>query len=65
MIYFFFYILKNKENSLNNYESKLFKEFAKILASIIENYIYFFFNFSDKKSAMMLEWFSYFLIVLI
>ena len=53
--------LKNKENSLNNYESKLFKEFAKILASIIENYIYFFFNFSDKKSAMMLEWFSYFL----
>ena len=53
--------LKNKENSLNHYEKKLLKEFAKVLASIIENYIYFFFNFNDKKSVMVLNWFSYFL----
>ena len=53
--------LKIKNNNLNEYESKLFKEYSKILASIIENYIYLFFNFSDKRSEMILGWFNYFL----
>ena len=53
--------LKNKYNNLNEYENKLFKEYARILASIIENYIYFFFNFSDKQSVIILDWFKYFL----
>ena len=55
--------LKEKDinNSLNNYERKLFKEYAKILSSVIENYIYLFFNFSNILSQKILSWFSYFL----
>ena len=53
--------LKNRENVLNEYEKKVLKAYASILACIIENYIYFFFNFNDKKSAIMLEWLRYFL----
>ena len=53
--------LKNKYNNLNEYENKLFKEYARILASIIENFIYLFFNFSDKQSITILDWFKYFL----
>ena len=49
------------KNNLNKYEEKLFKEYSKILASIIENYIYLFFNFSDKRSEIILGWFNYFL----
>ena len=52
---------KYENNSLNNYEKQLFKEYAKILASIIENYIYFFFNFSDKLSEIILFWLKFFL----
>ena len=53
--------LRNKYNNLNEYENKLFKEYARILASIIENYIYLFFNFSDKQSVIILDWFKFFL----
>lgn len=55
--------LKEKDinNSLNNYERKLFREYAKILSSVIENYIYLFFNFSNILSQKILSWFSYFL----
>ena len=48
-------------NSSNNYYQKLFLQYAKILASIIEHYIYFFFNFKDKKSELLFRWFRYFL----
>jgi hypothetical protein len=51
-----------KENKiLNTYQKKLFKEYAKILASVIENYIYLFFNFNDKRSEIILGWLRYFL----
>ena len=55
--------LKNNTNNnpSNNYNQKLFLQYAKILASIIENFIYLFFNFKDKKSEMLLIWFRYFL----
>ena len=50
-------------NKLNEYEKKLFKEYAKILSSIIENYIYLFFNFKDKRSEIILGWLYYFLTI--
>ena len=50
-----------ESNNLNNYQKKLFREYAKVLASIIENYIYLFFNFSDKRSEIILGWLRYFL----
>lgn len=53
--------LKENNNYTNNYHQKLFKEYAKVLASIIENYIYLFFNFNDKRSEIILGWFRYFL----
>ena len=53
--------LKNKNNFTNDYTQKLLVSYAKILASIIENYIYLFFNFNDKKSLILFGLFSYFL----
>ena len=40
---------------------KLFISYMRILSAIMENYIYFFFNFSDERSGKMLEYFQYFL----
>ena len=40
---------------------KLFIAYMHILAAIMENYIYFFFNFSDERSSKMLQYFQYFL----
>ena len=54
--------LKEKEkNKLNNYEKKMLETYAKILAEILEDYIYFFFNFSDEKTGIVLNLFRYFL----
>ena len=54
--------LKEKEkNKLNNYEKKMLETYAKILAEILEDYIYFFFNFNDKKTGIVLNLFRYFL----
>ena len=53
--------LKNNTNNFSNNYEKLLLEYAKILASIIENYIYLFFNFKDEKSGMILSWLQYFL----
>ena len=53
---------KNKTNFSNDYEKKLLVIYARILASIIENYIYLFFNFNDQKSGLLLQWFQYFLV---
>jgi hypothetical protein len=62
------FILPKLENlkmnpKLDDYGKKLLKEYAKILSSIIENYIYFFFNFSDEKSAIILKMLSDFLTI--
>jgi hypothetical protein len=62
------FILPKLENlkmntNLDEYGKKLLKEYAKILSSIIENYIYFFFNFSDEKSAIILKMLSDFLTI--
>ena len=53
--------IKYNKNSLNNYESQLFKEYAKILSTVIENFIYLFFNFRSKLSETILNWLRYFL----
>ena len=42
-------------------KKKLFIAYMRILSAIMENYIYFFFNFSDERSGKMLEYFQYFL----
>ena len=53
--------LKNKNYMTDNYIKELITEYGKILAAIIENFIYLFFNFNDKKSEMILSLFNYFL----
>ena len=53
---------KDKINSSNEYERQMMIVYAKILASVIENYIYLFFNFSDERSGILLKWFQYFLV---
>ena len=50
-----------KKGNFNDYEKKLFKEYGKVLASIIENYIYLFFNFDDERSEKILDWLRFFL----
>ena len=53
--------IKYTNNNLNEYESKLFKEYAKILSSVIESYIYLFFDFKNDLSEKILSWLNYFL----
>ena len=53
--------LKDKNYMTNNYIKESITEYGKILAAIVENFIYLFFNFNDKKSEMLLRLFNYFL----
>lgn len=53
---------KDKVNSSNDYERQMLIVYTRILASVIENYIYLFFNFSDQRSGILLKWFQFFLV---
>ena len=54
---------KDKDPALlSENKRKLFISYLHILSSIIENYIYLFFNFYDERSSKMLEYFKDFLI---
>ena len=55
------YFKNNDQNNMSNSKKELFNSYALILSSIIENYIFLFFNFSDEKSSKLLEYFKYFL----
>ena len=50
-----------KLNETSEEQRKLLISYLQIFESIIENYIYLFFNFEDDKSQQMLEFFKYFL----
>ena len=50
-----------KLNETSEEKRKLLISYLRIFESIIENYIYLFFNFEDDKSRQMLEFFKYFL----
>ena len=50
-----------KLNETSEEQRKLLISYLHIFESIIENYIYLFFNFEDDKSQQMLEFFKYFL----
>ena len=50
-----------KPSELSEEKRKLFISYLLILESIIENYIYLFFDLDDEKSRNMLEFFRYFL----
>ena len=50
-----------KLNETSEEKRKLLVAYLRIFESIIENYIYLFFNFEDDKSQQMLEFFKYFL----
>ena len=52
---------ENDPSKLSENKRKLFISYLHILASIIENYIYLFFNFSEERSSKMLEYFKFFL----
>ena len=52
---------KKNPEELSENERQLFIAYLHILSSIIENYIYLFFNFSDERSAKTLQYFQYFL----
>ena len=52
---------ENDPSKLSENKRKLFISYLHILASIIENYIYLFFNFSEQRSSKMLEYFKFFL----
>ena len=52
---------ENDPSKLSENKRKLFISYLHILASIIENYIYLFFNFSEERSSKMLEYLKFFL----
>ena len=63
-VYFYLdFILKKMQ--ISNGEIILCEEelliYAKIFASIMENFIYFFFNFSDNKTGICLQYLKYFI----
>ena len=51
----------NNIQNVSGYQRKLFIAYLKILSSIVENYIYLFFNFSDEKCVKLFEYFQFFI----
>ena len=55
------YFKANNPENMSNTKKELFNSYVLILSSIVENYIFLFFNFSDIYSSKVLEYFKYFL----
>ena len=55
------FIMKNDLAKIPEEKRKLYISFLFVFGSVIENYIYLFFNFSDKNSKEIFKYFQFFL----
>ena len=56
-------VFQKNPQLINNdsYFENLFTTYAQIFSCIIENYIYLFFNFNERITGLLLQWFKFFL----
>ena len=57
------YILEklNEYNNSKNKDENILWAYAKIFSAILENYVYFFFDFSNKRTGIAFQWLKYFI----